>query len=46
MLPLVRALTPLVEKECAGLETGSAPILEKVTAPWELPHRWICCQTA
>jgi type III restriction enzyme len=31
MLPLVSALTPLVKNECAGLENGAAPILEKVT---------------
>jgi hypothetical protein len=31
MLPLVRALTPHIAKECAGLDAGNAPILEKVT---------------
>jgi type III restriction enzyme len=29
--PLVRALHPVILTECAGLESGSAPILEKVT---------------
>src|ERR1035441_5318892 len=31
MLPLVRALTPRLQADCAGLDTGNAPILEKVT---------------
>jgi type III restriction enzyme len=40
MLPLVRALTPRVQAECAGLETGSAPILEKVTPVTADLLRW------
>ena len=39
-LPLVQYLTPLVEKECAGLETGAAPILEKVTPVTADLLRW------
>jgi type III restriction enzyme len=39
-LPLVEFLTPLVEKECAGLETGGAPILEKVTPVTADLLRW------
>ncbi len=31
MLPLVKSLTPRVAEECAGLESGAAPILEKVS---------------
>jgi type III restriction enzyme len=31
MLPLVKALTPRLQADCAGLDTGNAPILEKVT---------------
>jgi type III restriction enzyme len=40
LLPLVRSLSPLVEKECAGLENGSAPILEKVTPVTADLLRW------
>jgi type III restriction enzyme len=29
-LPLVKSLAPRLQAECAGLESGSAPILEKV----------------
>jgi type III restriction enzyme len=29
--PLVHRLTPMVEAQCQGLETGTAPILEQVT---------------
>lgn len=39
-LPLVQFLAPLVEKECAGLETGGAPILEKVTPVTADLLRW------
>ena len=49
MLPLVRALTPHLEKECAGLESGNAPILEKVTPVTADLLRWWfqqdCCDT-
>lgn len=31
MLPLVKALTPRLQGDCAGLDAGNAPILEKVT---------------
>jgi type III restriction enzyme len=31
MLPLVRALSSRIAAECAGLESGSAPMLEKVS---------------
>jgi type III restriction enzyme len=40
MLPLVRALTPHIAKECAGLESGNAPILEKVTPVTADLLRW------
>lgn len=38
--PLVRALHPVILAECAGLETGSAPILEKVTPVTADLLRW------
>jgi type III restriction enzyme len=40
MLPLVRALMPHIQKECAGLESGDAPILEKVTPVTADLLRW------
>ncbi len=40
LLPLVRSLLPLVEKECAGLQSGSAPLLEKVTPVTADLLRW------
>jgi type III restriction enzyme len=40
MLPLVKALTPRLQAECAGLESGSAPILEKVTSITADLLRW------
>ena len=49
MLPLVRALTPHIEKEFAGLESGNAPILAKVTPVTADLLRWWfqqdCCDT-
>jgi type III restriction enzyme len=38
--PLVRALHPIIQAECAGLESGSAPILEKVTPVTADLLRW------
>ena len=38
--PLVRALHPVILTECAGLESGSAPILEKVTPVTADLLRW------
>ncbi len=40
MLPLVRSLLPKIQAECAGLESGSAPILEKVTSVTADLLRW------
>jgi type III restriction enzyme len=40
MLPLVRALSSRLADECAGLETGSAPMLEKVTPVTADLLRW------
>ncbi|MBI5688307.1 MAG: DEAD/DEAH box helicase family protein [Verrucomicrobia bacterium] len=40
MLPLVKALSPRVQAECAGLESGNAPILEKVTPVTADLLRW------
>ncbi|MEI6193617.1 MAG: DEAD/DEAH box helicase family protein [Verrucomicrobiota bacterium] len=49
MLPLVRALTPRLQADCAGLESGNAPILEKVTPVTADLLRWWfqqdCCDT-
>jgi hypothetical protein len=49
MLPLVKSLTPRLQAECAGLESGTAPILEKVTpVTAELLRWWFqqdCCDT-
>jgi type III restriction enzyme len=49
MLPLVKALTPRLQAECAGLESGNAPILEKVTPVTADLLRWWfqqdCCDT-
>ncbi len=39
-LPLVRSLQPKVQAECAGLENGAAPILEKVTPVTADLLRW------
>lgn len=39
-MPLVPALTRLVEADCVGLETGTAPILEKVTPTTAELLRW------
>ncbi len=39
-LPLVRKLLPLLQAECAGLENGAAPILEKVTPVTADLLRW------
>jgi len=39
-MPLVPALTRLVETDCVGLDTGSAPILEKVTPTTAELLRW------
>lgn len=48
-LPLVKRLAPLLKTECTGLETGSAPILEKVTPVTADLLRWWfqrdCCDT-
>jgi type III restriction enzyme len=40
MLPLVKSLTPRLQTECAGLESGSAPILEKVSPVTADLLRW------
>jgi type III restriction enzyme len=40
MLPLVKALTPRLQADCAGLESGNAPILEKVTPVTADLLRW------
>lgn len=40
MLPLVEALSTLVQGECAGLESGVAPLLEKVTPTTADLLRW------
>ena len=40
MLPLVRALSVRVAAECVGLESGSAPLLEKVTPVTADLLRW------
>ncbi len=40
MLPLVKALTPRLQADCAGLESGSAPILQKVTPVTADLLRW------
>ncbi len=40
MLPLVKSLTPRLQIECASLESGSAPILEKVSAVTADLLRW------
>jgi len=49
VLPLVRALTPRLQADCAGLEKGSALILEKVTPLTADLLRWWfqqdCCDT-
>jgi hypothetical protein len=49
MLPLVKALTPRLQADCAGLEKGIAPILEKVTPLTADLLRWWfqqdCCDT-
>ena len=49
MLPLVRALTPRIAADCAGLDIGNAPILEKVTPVTADLLRWWfqqdCCDT-
>lgn len=39
-LPLVKSLTPRLQAECAGLESGNAPILEKVTPVTADLLRW------
>ncbi len=39
-LPLVKSLAPLIQKDCAGLESGNAPILEKVTPVTADLLRW------
>ncbi len=39
-LPLVKSLAPLIQKDCAGLENGSAPMLEKVTPVTADLLRW------
>jgi type III restriction enzyme len=48
-LPLVKSLSLRLQAECAGLETGNAPILEKVTpVTAELLRWWFqqdCCDT-
>jgi type III restriction enzyme len=48
-LPLVKSLAPLLQAECAGLESGNAPILEKVTPVTADLLRWWfqqdCCDT-
>lgn len=49
MLPLVKALTPHLQTDCAGLESGNAPILQKVTPVTADLLRWWfqqdCCDT-
>ncbi|MCX6911325.1 MAG: DEAD/DEAH box helicase family protein, partial [Verrucomicrobia bacterium] len=40
MLPLVRSLLPKIQAECAGLESGSAPILERVSPVTADLLRW------
>lgn len=40
MLPLVRALSSRIAEECAGLESGGAPILEKVSPVTADLLRW------
>ena len=40
MLPLVKALTPRMLADCAGLDSGNAPILEKVTPVTADLLRW------
>ncbi len=49
ILPLVRSLLPHIAKECAGLESGNAPILAKVTPVTADLLRWWfqqdCCDT-
>jgi len=40
MLPLVKSLMPRLQAECAGLESGSAPILEKVSSVTADLLRW------
>ena len=40
MLPLVKALTPRLQTDCVGLESGNAPILEKVTPVTADLLRW------
>ena len=40
MLPLVKALTPRLLADCAGLDSGNAPILEKVTPVTADLLRW------
>ena len=40
MLPLVKSLTPRLQAECAGLESGAAPILEKVSPVTADLLRW------
>ena len=40
MLPLVRALSTRIAEECAGLESGSAPMLEKVSPVTADLLRW------
>ncbi len=39
-LPLVKSLTPRLQADCAGLESGNAPILEKVTPVTADLLRW------
>ena len=49
LLPLVKALTARVQTDCAGLESGNAPILEMVTPVTADLLRWWfqqdCCDT-
>src|SRR5258708_35719354 len=40
MLPLVKSLAPRLQTECAGPESGSAPILEKVSPVTADLLRW------
>ena len=40
MLPLVKSLSARIAEECAGLETGNAPMLEKVTPVTADLLRW------
>ena len=48
-LPLVKSLAPRLAVECAGLESGNAPILQKVTPVTADLLRWWfqqdCCDT-